>query len=73
MSGTQGVTGYRQLTEDEIAFINEGKALGVSIGEFVDRVRAAPGSDMRWAAIGQTQLQQGLMALIRAIAQPTTF
>ena len=27
----------------------------------------------RWAAIGRTHLQEGLMALTRAIAQPTTF
>lgn len=28
---------------------------------------------MRWASIARTDLQQGYMALIRAIAQPTTF
>lgn len=27
----------------------------------------------RWAAIGATHLQEGLMALTRAVAQPTTF
>lgn len=27
----------------------------------------------RWLAIGRTQLQQGLMAVTRAVAQPTTF
>lgn len=28
---------------------------------------------LRWAAIGKTDIQTGVMALIRAIAQPTTF
>lgn len=28
---------------------------------------------MRWLAIGTTDLQQGLMAITRAVAQPTTF
>lgn len=27
----------------------------------------------RWAAIGKTDLQSGLMALTRAVAQPTSF
>lgn len=27
----------------------------------------------RWSGIAKTQLQQGLMALTRAVAQPTTF
>lgn len=29
--------------------------------------------DQRWISIGATQLQQGWMAVIRGIAQPTTF
>lgn len=28
---------------------------------------------LRWAAIAKTDIQTGLMALVRAIAQPTTF
>lgn len=28
---------------------------------------------MRWLSIGKTNVQTGIMALIRAIAQPTTF
>lgn len=27
----------------------------------------------RWVSIGKTELQKGIMSLIRAIAQPTTF
>jgi len=32
-----------------------------------------PSLDMRWVSIGATQLQQGFMAVIRGIAQPSTF
>lgn len=32
-----------------------------------------PTIDHRWTNIGATQLQQGWMAVIRGIAQPTTF
>jgi hypothetical protein len=28
---------------------------------------------LRWASIGKTDVQTGIMALIRAVAQPTTF
>ena len=32
-----------------------------------------PSIDQRWVSIGATQLQQGFMAVIRGIAQPSTF
>lgn len=74
------ITGYRQLTEAEVALMNEGKALAEQVGAYIEKLRrvglehGAPGSlDQRWISIGATQLQQGFMAVIRGIAQPTTF
>ena len=77
------ITGYRQLTEEEVALMNEGKALAEKCGEYIEKLRQAgpcqaPGSkvwvaDRRWISIGEEQLQQGFMALTRSIAQPTTF
>lgn len=72
------VTGYRQLTQPEIDLMNEGKALAEQVGAFVDKVFATrfdPSGlcDARWASIGRTELQLGFMALLRAIARPTTF
>lgn len=32
-----------------------------------------PSLDQRWVSIGATDLQRGFMAVIRGIAQPTTF
>lgn len=32
-----------------------------------------PSLDQRWISIGATHLQEGLMALTRGVAQPTTF
>lgn len=32
-----------------------------------------PMLDMRWVSIAKTDLQRGFMALVRSIAQPTTF
>jgi hypothetical protein len=67
------ITGYRNLTQAEVDLMNEGKALGVQIGQYIDRVMATPDIDGRWVAIGKTHLQQGLMAVLRGIARPTTF
>ena len=67
------VTGYRQLTATEAALMNEIKAEGVKLGELVAKLRATDGLDQRWVSIGATDLQTGLMALTRGVAQPTTF
>ena len=67
------ITGYRQLNEAEAALMNEIKAEGVKLGELVAKLRATDGLDQRWVSIGATDLQTGLMALTRGVAQPTTF
>lgn len=67
------ITGYRQLTEAEAALMNEIKQHGVQLGQLVQKLREAPNLDQRWVSIGATDLQTGLMALTRGVAQPTTF
>ena len=73
------IKGYRNLSQDEIDLMNEAKDLAEKVGNFVEglaTVHAATGShaiDMRWVNIAKTDLQKGFMALIRSIAQPTTF
>ena len=74
------VTCYRQLSEAEVALMNEGNALAEQCGAYIERlkqtrepVEGGQPLDQRWIAIGATQLQQGFMAVIRGIAQPTTF
>jgi hypothetical protein len=80
------ITGYRQLSEQEVRLMNEGKALAEQVGEYISKLRTyadvsrqtavtqlTPPLDQRWISIGATQLQQGFMAVIRGIAQPTTF
>jgi len=67
------ITGYRQLNEEEAKLMNEIKDMGVYIGELVEKLNAREGLDKRWIAIGKTDLQTGLMALTRSVAQPTSF
>ncbi|MDH7548259.1 Acb2/Tad1 domain-containing protein [Stenotrophomonas geniculata] len=78
------ITGYRELSQAEIDLMNEIKAKGAELGALVKRLEdnqarttAEHGSGdaepFRWIAIGKTHLQQGLMALTRAVAKPESF
>ena len=67
------ITGYRQLSEDEVRLMNEIKAKGQELGVLVEQLRSTPGLDQRWVSIGCTDLQTGLMALTRGVAKPTSF
>lgn len=67
------IKGYRELSEVEIAVVNAIKLAGTELGEIVDGVRQLPDVDGRWVSIAQTHLQQGIMALIRAVTRPEGF
>lgn len=69
----QKIKGYRDFNQSELDLINEAKELAVQVGEFVSKLQNDTNIDQRWLSIGKTQLQQGFMATIRSIAQPTTF
>lgn len=86
------IQGYRALSPETVALINEVKAHAEQTRELLSRVEhfcidrehveqerpdyvphTTVAEPMRWASIARTDLQQGYMALIRAIAAPTTF
>lgn len=67
------IIGYRQLTEAEGALMNKIKAQGEVLADLIAELRNDKTLDGRWISIGATDLQTGLMALTRAIAQPTIF
>lgn len=81
------ITGYRQLSQAEVDLMNEGKRLAEQVGAYIAKLRRHPDAmttnapnaldevplDQRWIIAGETQLQQGFMAVMRGIAQPTTF
>lgn len=61
-----------QVNNDRIAAEGNGlEAMDESAAAEFDRVVTA--EPQRWAATGKTHLQQGLMALTRAVTQPSTF
>lgn len=68
------ITGYRDLTQDEIDSMNIIKELGARLETQVESMEMQGVMlDQRWVAIGKTHLQQGLMALVRAVAKPESF
>ncbi len=67
------ITGYRQLTEEEAALMNQIKQKGVELEQLVQQLRLNTELDQRWISIGVTDLQRGLMALTRGVARPTSF
>jgi len=67
------IKGYRELSQEEINLMNDIKSLGAELGDLVNNLKGVPNIDGRWLAIGSTDLQTGLMALTRAVAQPTFF
>ncbi len=78
------ITGYRELSQAEIDLMNEIKATGTQLDELLKkvgdtqvRITAEHGTGdaepFRWIAISKNHLQQGLMALTRAVAKPESF
>jgi hypothetical protein len=70
------IAGYRELDKIEIDLINAIKLKAEEVSELVKQVQALPMGSIetsRWSAIAKTELQQGFMALVRAVALPQTF
>lgn len=72
-SGKSKIAGYRELEEHELQLMNLIKEHGKQLGDLVENLRATEDLDQRWVSIGATELQQGLMALTRAVARPEFF
>ena len=67
------ITGYRELSETEISLMNEIKREGERLGSLIEKLKATENLDQRAVAVGKTDLQTGVMWLVRAVAQPTSF
>jgi len=67
------ISGYRDLSEQEIAMMNSVKEVGNRVGALIDALAKDPNMDQRWVSIARTNLQTGFMALTRSIAKPEGF
>lgn len=67
------IKGYRELSQEEIDAMNAVKAEGERLGFLIEELKDNANLDQRWVSIAEAHLQQGIMAAVRSIAQPTTF
>lgn len=67
------IKGYRDLSQEEIDLMNEGKALAEQCKDYLNKLASTQDIDKRNLALGRTNLQQGFMWTIRSIARPETF
>lgn len=67
------IKGYRKLDEDEIALINEIKRHGEQLRDLIAQVDSHDKVDPLWLAMARTDLQVGIMKLVRAVACPESF
>ena len=67
------ITGYRDLSQEEIDAMNKSKELASQVGDFIDELEKNGYIDKRWLAIAKTDLQNAFMSLTRSIARPNSF
>lgn len=70
---TEKIIGYRELSDIEVELINLLKRESESTRTIIEQMRKNSDIDYRWVSIAETHMQQGYMALVRAIAQPESF
>lgn len=69
----QKIKGYRDLTQEEIDLMNEVKTKGAELGAIIEKLDNIPEIDKNWLVTGKLGVQQGLMAITRAITRPDFF
>lgn len=67
------VTGYRQLTPEDVTLMNETKAAVNALGAVLDKLAAHPDTDKRAVAIAKTEAQTAGMWAVRAVTKPSSF
>lgn len=66
------VQGYRAQSPESVQLVNSNKQTEEQLLRLLDSMRAAGPTvyDQRWLSIARTHLEQGFMALNRAVFQP---
>jgi hypothetical protein len=68
------VTGYRTLSDSDVAMMNRIKATEADMAELVNLVRGTvpAGEPQRQVALAVTAFEEAYMRLVRAVAQPVS-
>ena len=64
------ITGYRDLSQDEINAMNATKHLEAQFNGLIDYLKTVPGADPRPIALAATHGEDSFMHAVRAIAKP---
>lgn len=64
------VEGYRPQTASNVNMVNDNKRQEEIVLQILDKLGLLPDVDKRWLAIGRTHIEQGFMAVNRAIFKP---
>ena len=64
------VAGYKSQTHDAVEQVNANKYLEEVVLLVLDDLQAQEGTDKRWLSIARTQIEQGFMAMNRAVFRP---
>lgn len=64
------VAGYRPQTDEALALVNANKDAEERVLRILDGLAARSDIDKRWLAVGRTAIENGFMAVNRAVFQP---
>jgi len=64
------VSGYKPQSEEALAVVNGNKWFEELLLRRLDALAVDPTIDKRWLAIGRTAIEQGFMAINRAVFKP---
>lgn len=64
------IEGYRDLSKEEIAQMNEWKEIEKELKLMMISIRGLPETNQRHVSIAETHIETGIMYAIKAIARP---
>ena len=65
------VEGYRSQSDANVGQVNINKQMEEEVLRRLDGLKVTPDVDGRWLAIGRTHIEEGFMAINRAIFKPS--
>lgn len=68
--GALPVAGYKAQTPETVRTVNLNKQAEEATLQILDALESYPGIDRRWLSIGRTHIEQGWMAVNRAVFKP---
>lgn len=65
------IAGYTSQSDSAVTILNRNKQAEERVLRLLDELEGTRGIDPRWVAIGRTHIEQGFMAINRAVFRPT--